>query len=297
MLSLINIHKSYNSKKILNNISLEIKKGQIVGLIGLNGAGKTTLLRLITGITQADEGEILFNDEKWKFQHSLQIGYLPEERGLYKNMTVKKLLCYFAGLKEVPSSIINESIQFWLKRLELEDKENCIIANLSKGQQQKIQFIAAIIHKPALIILDEPFTGFDPINAQIIKAQIQYLKSLGYSFIISTHRMESVEELCETVYFLHNQEFILQGNVNDIITYYSFNEFEIHTSLPLTKSTIYRIISSEQVSDDCVKSIIKIEDTNLNLLLKEMLEKNNQLIYYKKIRLSMNDIFIKNIQG
>ncbi|MDB2606520.1 ATP-binding cassette domain-containing protein [Zobellia sp.] len=221
------VSKQFGDYTALNKVSLEIPKNSIYGLLGPNGAGKTTLIRIINQITYPDQGEVLFDGELLKAEHISQIGYLPEERGLYKSMKVGEQALYLAQLKGLSKAESKKKLKFWFERLEIGDWWNKKIQELSKGMAQKIQFIVTVLHEPKLLIFDEPFSGFDPINANIIKEEILKLKANGTSIIFSTHRMESVEELCDYIALIHRSEKILDGKLSDIKKAYKNNIFKV----------------------------------------------------------------------
>jgi len=216
MISIRNIVKQYAAHRALDDVSMEIETGKVFGLLGPNGAGKTSLIRIINQITAPDSGEILFNGEKLNQLHVERIGYLPEERGLYKKMEIGEQMLYLARLKGLSRAEAMHRIKFWFAKLEMESWWNKKVEDLSKGMQQKVQFVATILHEPELLILDEPFTGFDPVNAEIIKNEILDLNRKGATIIFSTHRMESVEELCDSIALLNLSHKILDGKVKDI---------------------------------------------------------------------------------
>lgn len=216
MISIRNIVKQYAAHRALDDVSMEIETGKVFGLLGPNGAGKTSLIRIINQITAPDSGEILFNGEKLNQLHVERIGYLPEERGLYKKMEIGEQMLYLARLKGLSRAEAMHRIKFWFAKLEMESWWNKKVEDLSKGMQQKVQFVATILHEPELLILDEPFTGFDPVNAEIIKNEILDLNRKGATIIFSTHRMESVEELCDSIALLNQSHKILDGKVKDI---------------------------------------------------------------------------------
>jgi ABC-2 type transport system ATP-binding protein len=211
----------------LNNFSLNVPKQSILGLLGPNGAGKTTLIRIITQIIAADKGDIFFKGKKLSSKHTTSIGYLPEERGLYKKMRVGEQLIYIAGLKEVPYARAKQLVRFFLDKFDLGSWEKRNIEELSKGMQQKVQFIASIIHQPELLILDEPFSGFDPINSQLLKEEIIKLRDQGSTIIYSTHRMETVEDLCDNITLINNGEKLLEGSIPEVKKRYSSHLFSI----------------------------------------------------------------------
>ncbi|MDC6367385.1 MULTISPECIES: ABC transporter ATP-binding protein [Flavobacteriaceae] len=226
-----NVSKAYGDYTALSNISLEIPNNCIYGLLGPNGAGKTSFIRIINQITYQDEGEVLFNGEPLAPHHIAQIGYLPEERGLYKSMKVGEQALYLAQLKGLSKAEAKKRLKYWFDRLEIGDWWNKKIQELSKGMAQKIQFIVTVLHEPKLLIFDEPFSGFDPINANIIKDEILQLKEKGTSIIFSTHRMESVEELCEYIALIHKSEKILDGKLSDIKKAYKNNIYNVGLQL------------------------------------------------------------------
>jgi len=216
MLSIRHIVKQYASQRALDDVSIEIEQGKVFGLLGPNGAGKTSLIRIINQITAPDAGEILFNGEKLSQVHIERIGYLPEERGLYKKMEIGEQIIYFAQLKGLSRDEARRRTKYWFEKLGIQGWWNKKIEELSKGMQQKVQFVATVLHEPELLILDEPFTGFDPVNAEIIKNEILELNQKGATVIFSTHRMESVEELCDSIALLNLSHKILDGKVKAI---------------------------------------------------------------------------------
>ncbi len=216
MISIRNIVKQYASHRALDNVSIEIEKGKVFGLLGPNGAGKTSLIRIINQITAPDSGEVLFNGEKLNQSHIERIGYLPEERGLYKKMEIGEQIMYLAQLKGLDKAEARRRIRYWFEKLEIQEWWSKKVEDLSKGMQQKVQFVATVLHEPELLILDEPFTGFDPVNAEIIKNEILELNRKGATIIFSTHRMESVEELCDSIALLNLSHKILEGKVKNI---------------------------------------------------------------------------------
>lgn len=291
-----NIYKSYADHQAITNVSLQIPKQSIFGLLGPNGAGKTTLIRIFTSILQADSGTILLNGEKLEPNHMQSIGYLPEERGLYKKMRVGEQLLYLARLKGLGRSLAIDRIEHWLKKLDMLDWSRKNIEDLSKGMQQKIQFIATVLHEPQLLILDEPFSGFDPINVNIIKDEILNLRDGGSTVIFSTHRMESVEKLCDHIALIHKSKKILDGNKKDIKHQYRTNQFQIDHVGPLKElDGVYNIIQSKTLDDNWFHSIIQIpEDHNPNQLLKELIIQT-EIHKFTEIIPSMNEIFISKV--
>ncbi len=289
-----NIVKKFANHTALNNVSISVPEGEIFGLLGPNGAGKTTLIRIINNITAPDSGTIIFNNEKLNVKHTQQIGYLPEERGLYKKMKVGEQALYFAQLKGMNKSIAEKKLKIWFEKFQIENWWNKKVEELSKGMQQKIQFITTILHEPKLLIFDEPFSGFDPINTQILKNEILNLKNNGSTIIFSTHNMASVEEICDNIALINNSEKVLEGRVNDVK-----NKF---------KSSIFEIIFSKQEKDFSENSSFGlIGQTKKSLKIKINNENNtNELLNYcskfgniqsfNEIIPSINDIFIKIVK-
>lgn len=228
LLSVLHVSKRYATHLALNNVSIDVPPQSIFGLLGPNGAGKTTLIRIINQITGPDEGEILLNGRKLQSADISQIGYLPEERGLYKKMKVGEQAVYLARLKGMSKADAMRELKYWFEKFEMVGWWNKRIEELSKGMQQKVQFIVTVIHKPALLILDEPFSGFDPINANIIRNEILELRKNGTTVIFSTHNMGSVEELCDHIALINKSQKILDGPVKDIRKTYRSNTFDIH---------------------------------------------------------------------
>jgi ABC-2 type transport system ATP-binding protein len=229
LLQLTQINKEYSSVKAVDNVSFSVAGGSIFGLLGPNGAGKTSLIRIITGITHADSGQVLLNGLDTSVLKNPSIGYMPEERGLYKKMKVGEQLVYLCRLKGFTKKDAEAAVVYWMRKFEIESWWNKKIEELSKGMSQKIQFIATVVHKPSLIILDEPFSGLDPINSNLIKDEIIRLKNEGSSILFSTHRMEQVEEMCEEIVLMNKGKVVLNGHVNDIRNRFKENIYEIMT--------------------------------------------------------------------
>ena len=244
VLKLEKVLKTYDKYKAVNEVSFEVPKGCIFGLLGPNGAGKTSLIRIITTIIRADAGQVFLNGEKLNSRHPEIIGYMPEERGLYRKMKVGEHLLYLAQLKGLSKADAKAAIQHWFEKFDISDWWPKKVEELSKGMQQKIQFIATIIHDPDLIILDEPFSGLDPINTNLIKQEIQELKAAGKSIIFSTHRMEQVEEICEQIVLINQGQKVLDGSMKSLKEQFKQNLFRIdyEGELPLdiqAKTSIY----------------------------------------------------------
>ena len=296
MLQAKNVSKTYNAgKKIaLQDFSIEVPTGSVYGLLGPNGAGKTSFIRIINQITQADTGEIIINGEKLNPNHIKDIGYMPEERGLYKNMTVGDQLLYFGELKGMSKNHALEQAKYWFDQLEIDHWWKKKLSELSKGMAQKIQFVVTVLHQPKLLILDEPFSGFDPVNANLVKDQILKLKEQGTTIILSTHRMESVEEMCDSVALINNSKKILDGKI-----------FEVREKF---KQNLYNIVLSEVNSEqlDVLKNKYNFRDVtdkhglisfdlsyneDQNLLLNDLMKVGKIRSFDEKIP-SMNEVFI-----
>ncbi len=254
MLSVKNIVKQYATHRALDKVSLEVEKGKIFGLLGPNGAGKTSLIRIITQITAPDSGEVFFNGERLNTKHISQIGYLPEERGLYKKMEIGEQVLYLSKLKGLNSAEATKRIKYWFEKLDMKDWWNKKVEDLSKGMQQKVQFVATVLHQPELIILDEPFSGFDPVNADIIKNEILELNKNGATFIFSTHRMESVEELCDNIALINKSQKILDGTVDEIKASYRSNTYwvEYEGDYNVTNNEVYDVLQTENVKANTI---------------------------------------------
>lgn len=292
ILSLQNVVKKYHNHVAVNNTSFDVPKGSIFGLLGPNGAGKTSLIRIITTITGADSGSIYLDGERLNIDHPKDIGYMPEERGLYKKMKVGEQLLYLAQLKGMPKSEAKKNLKYWLEKFSIVDWWDKKIEELSKGMQQKIQFIATVVHDPKLLILDEPFSGLDPINTNLIKDEIYELNKKGKSIIFSTHRMEQVEEICERIILINKGNKILEGRVDEIKESYKDNLFEIvfdgHLPSGMQDDT-FSIV--EDTSD---RLLLKVkEGHNSNELLRKLIDQNIHIKSYREVLPTLNEIFIK----
>lgn len=288
LITISNLNKSYANHQALKNVSIEIPKQSIFGLLGPNGAGKTSLIRILTQITQADSGEIMFDGEKLKEKHIYEMGYLPEERGLYKKMQIGEQLLYFAELKGLSNSEARKKVKYWVDKFEIKDWLNKKVEELSKGMQQKVQFIASVLHQPKLIILDEPFSGFDPQNAQLLIDEILKLRDEGSTIIFSTHRMDTVEKLCDDIAMIHKSEVVLSGNKNEIKQQFSFGEYELLFDGNLTASNHYEIVNSAN-NNATIKILTNTKDAIA--AINELVEIKS---FSQKIA-SMEEIFIKMI--
>ncbi len=297
-----NIVKNFGSFKALNNVSLQVPKGSIFGLLGPNGAGKTTLIRIINQITMPDEGQIEFDGKPLAPDDVHYIGYLPEERGLYKRMKIGEQALYLAQLKGLSKSDAKRKLNYWFEKFEIGQWWNKRVEELSKGMAQKLQFIITVLHEPKLLIFDEPFSGFDPINANLIKDEILNLNKQGASIIFSTHRMESVEELCEYIALIHKSNKVLDGKLLDIKKQYKTNTFEVGLSSN-NKSLLQTELKEKfQVSpagfkslDDDLKLNIKLSDNVTSSDLIRYLNSKASITHYKEVIPSASDIFIQTV--
>ncbi|MRX46874.1 ABC transporter ATP-binding protein [Pedobacter puniceum] len=296
MLSIKNIVKEYAKHRALDDVSLEIEKGKIFGLLGPNGAGKTSLIRIINQITAPDSGEVYFNGEKLNPEHINKIGYLPEERGLYKKMEIGEQMLYLAQLKGLSKADAIKRIKYWFEKMEMQTWWKKKVEDLSKGMQQKVQFVATVLHDPELIILDEPFSGFDPVNAEIIKDEILELNKKGTTIIFSTHRMESVEQLCHHIALIHKSHKILDGSIKEIKNAYRNETYKIQYEgiLNLSQHSNFEVVE-ESVKDELQEITIKLhEGIKTNDVLLELIPKV-QIKHVEEVIPSINEIFIQKV--
>jgi len=297
----LHVEKSFSGHKALNNVSLNIPKGEIFGLLGPNGAGKTTFIRCLNRILLPDSGKITINNKAVTHETRLTIGYLPEERGLYKKMKVGDHLIYLARLKGLSKKEAENETSYWLNKFDINEWVNKSIEELSKGMAQKIQFIATVIHKPEVLILDEPFSGFDPVNAELIKQEILEQKASGVSIILSTHNMSSVEELCTHIALLNNGSVVLEGEISDVKTRYTKKEFEIifdGNMISLTSAlwTGFTIVSHEKLKNGRLKVVVNATGPQeVNELIKAILPSCKIWSVIEKIP-SMHEIFIEQVK-
>ncbi|SHI48418.1 ABC-2 type transport system ATP-binding protein [Arenibacter nanhaiticus] len=297
------VSKQFGKHIALNKVSLEIPKNSIYGLLGPNGAGKTTLIRIINQITYPDQGSVFFDGKPLEDKHVAMIGYLPEERGLYKSMKVGEQALYLAQLKGLSKTEAKARLKYWFDRLDIGDWWHKKVQELSKGMAQKIQFIVTVLHQPKLLIFDEPFSGFDPINANIIKDEILQLRDNGTSIIFSTHRMESVEELCDYIALIHRSEKILDGKLTDIKQAYKNNIFKVGLGLKNVNGLLedlqdnFQILDSEYIEDgQQLNFTVQLPSSDTGGLLAKLSGKGNLNNFTETIP-STNDIFIQTIQN
>lgn len=292
-----NVTKQYGTQLALDNVSITVPEQSIYGLLGPNGAGKTTLIRIINQITGPDSGELLLNGKKLRPDDVQMIGYLPEERGLYKKMKVGEQALYLGQLKGLSKQEAMRRLKYWFRKLEIVDWWGKKVEELSKGMAQKVQFITTILHEPKLIIFDEPFTGFDPVNTNIVKNEILFLRERGATIIFSTHNMGSVEELCDNITLINKAKTILEGNVDEIRNAWAANEYDVTFSgdVALAGNNHYSIVRNEK---DNGKSIIRIKTQNkisTNEILQTLMDEGN-IISFNPALPSMNQIFIKVVE-
>lgn len=301
ILEVNNVVKQYGDYTALNSVSLQVPKGSIYGLLGPNGAGKTSLIRIINQITMPDSGEVFLDGEKLAPHHVSYIGYMPEERGLYKTMKVGEQALYLAQLKGMPHAEAKKQLKYWFEKFEIEGWWNKKIQELSKGMAQKIQFIVTILHKPKLLILDEPFSGFDPVNANLIKDEIIELNKQGTSIIFSTHRMESVEEMCDYIALIHKSNKLIEGKVSDVKKEYRTNKFQVGIISNNVEGLMFDLTQKFTVGQTNFKSLnddLKLEIDLGNRTQNELLEvliKNGQVTHFAENIPSINDIFIQTV--
>lgn len=299
ILQTIDVSKRYADHPALDKVSIKVNQGEVFGLLGPNGAGKTTLIRMINQITAPDEGEILFFGRRMRGEDTRQIGYLPEERGLYRKMRVYEQALYLAELKGMKPSEAKKQLAFWFDKFGITSWKNKKLEELSKGMAQKIQFITTIIHRPKLLIFDEPFSGFDPVNANLLKNEILSLRDDGATVIFSTHNMSSVEEICDRIVLIDKSRKILEGRVEDIKRTFGEDLFEI--IIPETQD------AASLIPDHCVleehvakegRSILRLKiPKGRNSEFISCVMRQTELLSYREVLPSMNDIFIKTVNG
>lgn len=293
ILQLEKVVKNYEKKVALDQVSFSMDKGSIFGLLGPNGAGKTTLIRIITTIIGADEGRIYIKGAPLNSEHPAHIGYMPEERGLYKKMKVGEHLMYLAQLKGMPKLEAKDALIKWFKKFEIQDWWHKRVEELSKGMQQKIQFIATVVHRPKLLILDEPFSGLDPINSNLIKSEIYQLHQQGTSIIFSTHRMEQVEAICEHFVLINQGKNILEGNVKAVKDTFKENIFEIVFEGMLPSAFLERVNIIEQ---QATQIRLKLDNNNeSNSMLRYLMDNSVKIVAFREILPTLNEIFIKQV--
>ena len=293
--------KQYGNYTALNEVSLTVPKGSIYGLLGPNGAGKTSLIRIINQITLPDSGTILLDGEKLQPKHTQHIGYLPEERGLYKSMKVGEQCLYLAQMKGLSKAEAKKQLEYWFEKLDIKGWWNKKIEELSKGMAQKIQFVVTVLHQPKLLIFDEPFSGFDPVNANLIKDEILELREKGATIIFSTHRMESVEELCDHIALIHKSNKLIEGKLNDVKREYRSNTFEVGILTQNVEGLMFDLSQNFTINPASFKSLnddlklnIQLGKASANELLHILTQRGQVTHFVEKIP-SVNDIFIQTV--
>ncbi|MCX6333969.1 MAG: ATP-binding cassette domain-containing protein [Bacteroidia bacterium] len=293
-----NVTKMFGDFTALDNVSISVPERCIYGLLGPNGAGKTTLIRIINQITGPDSGELFLNGKKLKPEDVATIGYLPEERGLYRKMKVGEEAVYFAQLKGLPKAEAIRRLKYWFKKLDMVDWWGKKVEELSKGMQQKVQFITTILHEPKLIIFDEPFTGFDPVNANTIKNEILFLREKGATIIFSTHNMASVEELCDNITLINKAKTILEGSVDEIRSKWAANEYDLilHGDVKIQGNGQYNILKQVFENDRSTVRLKTVSDISTNEILNNIM-KSGKIISFNPALPSMNEIFIRVVES
>ncbi len=288
--------KQFSQHLALNKVSIRVPEGAVFGLLGPNGAGKTTLIRIITRITAPDSGEVLLNGSPLKREDIYKIGYLPEERGLYKKMKVGEQAMYLARLKGMSRDLAHREIMKWFKMFDIMGWYNRKVEELSKGMQQKVQFISTIIHNPDLLIFDEPFSGFDPVNAEMIKQEMLKLKAEGKTIILSTHNMESVEALCDEIALINQSEVVLQGNVYELRNQHKKDiyKFRLLTDTFDNESLNFDVLTNDRYNEYCDVRIKKPTDMDQSQLIKLMLDKYTIASFEEELP-TMNEVFIETV--
>ncbi|MBV6427706.1 MAG: Vitamin B12 import ATP-binding protein BtuD [Haliscomenobacter sp.] len=294
ILRLEEVLKAYDQKVAVDRITLSVPQGAIFGMLGPNGAGKTSLIRIITTITQADSGRVFLDGELLNSRHPENIGYMPEERGLYKKMKVGDHLLYLGRLKGLSKAQTESEIRRWFEKLEISDWWNKKVEELSKGMQQKIQFIATVLHRPKLLILDEPFSGLDPINTNLIKDEIHQLHREGTSIIFSTHRMEQVEEICEHIVLINQGKNILEGEVKAIRNQFKEHQFRIDFEGNLPEDLSSKVRTIKENGGSVVIQLL--EGAESNQLLGYLIDRGVRIKAFNELLPSLNEIFIRQVE-
>jgi len=293
-----NITKQFGTQYALDNVSISVPEQCIFGLLGPNGAGKTTLIRIINQITGPDSGELFLNGNKLKPEDVMSIGYLPEERGLYKKMKVGEQALYFAQLKGLSKAEAMRRLKYWFKKLDIVDWWGKKVEELSKGMQQKVQFATTVLHEPKLLIFDEPFTGFDPVNTNVIKNEILFLRERGATIIFSTHNMESVEELCDNITLINKAKTLLEGKVSDIRRKWAGEEYDIvfEGDSVMEGNGNYSILHRKMEDNKCRIRLKTMTGTDTNEILSNAV-RSGKVLSFNPALPSMNEIFIRVVES
>lgn len=300
MLEVRNVTKRYSAHLALDRVSLRVPKGQIFGLLGPNGAGKTTLIRIINRITAPDSGEVFFDGHLSRPEDVARIGYLPEERGLYKKMKVGDEALYLAQLKGLSAREARTRLQEWFERFDILSWWNRRVEELSKGMQQKLQFIITVVHRPDLLIFDEPFSGFDPVNAELLKQEILTLKEQGHTIIFSTHNMASVEELCDHIALINHAQVVLSGSVRDVREQFKDNRYRVAIQRPAEEvspiNTLFQV-EEQVVEGDVCRLVLQKNPSVRNAELLSALASHYEILSFEEIIPSMHEIFIRTVSS
>lgn len=300
MLEVRNVTKRYSAHLALDRVSLHVPKGQIFGLLGPNGAGKTTLIRIINRITAPDSGEVFFDGHLSRPEDVARIGYLPEERGLYKKMKVGDEALYLAQLKGLSAREAQTRLQEWFERFDILSWWNRRVEELSKGMQQKLQFIITVVHRPDLLIFDEPFSGFDPVNAELLKQEILALKEQGHTIIFSTHNMASVEELCDHIALINHAQVVLSGSVRDVREQFKDNRYRVAIQRPAEEvspiNTLFQV-EEQVVEGDICRLVLQKNPSVRNAELLSALASHYEILSFEEIIPSMHEIFIRTVSS
>ena len=298
ILEVKNVYKQYANHLALNDVSISVPRGSIFGLLGPNGAGKTTLIRIINSITAPDKGEVRLNNTPLTLQHTANIGYLPEERGLYKKMKVGEQALYLCQLKGLSKTEALKRLKYWFEKFEIESWWDKKVEELSKGMAQKVQFITTVLHEPELLIFDEPFSGFDPINAELLKKEIIELKNKGATIIFSTHNMDSVERLCENIALINKSQVVLSGNINQIRKQFSTNKYIVSLKdyNPSVSNDFHcaNLLNLKQENNITHAEFTLKPNNTSNDLLSDLIQKSTILKFEEQLP-SMNDIFLQSV--
>lgn len=293
------VTKRYANHTALDEVSIKVPEGQVFGLLGPNGAGKTTLIRIINRITAPDAGEVWFNGHLSQPQDIYSIGYLPEERGLYKKMKVGEQAVYLAQLKGLSRQEAKKRLTDWFERFDIMPWWNKKLEELSKGMQQKVQFVITVLHRPPLLIFDEPFSGFDPVNAELLKREILKLKEEGHTIIFSTHNMASVEEICDHIALINHSKVVLQGAVSDVRSRYKSNQYEltVQSGSILPESDTFEVVSRQAVDAWTVSYKLRKLTSISNSKMLSLIGAQAEILQFSECIPSMNDIFIRTVEG
>ena len=295
-----NVTKKFSNQLALDELSLTIPEGRIFGLLGPNGAGKTTLIRILTHITMPDSGRVLFHGHPLEAKDVENIGYLPEERGLYKKMKVSEQVVYLARLRGLTKQEATRRLKEWFVRFGIDSWWDRRVEELSKGMQQKIQFIATVVHQPDFLIFDEPFSGFDPVNAETLKQEILRLKEQGATVILSTHNMASVEEICDEIALINHGRVILNGEINDVRRRFRQHLYRITVEGAIDVTDFpadFQVVKKETVGNETALTIQLLNDTPSNRVLQHLIEQQHTITAFHEILPSMNEVFIKAVES